>query len=64
MTKVPSLNYSKVVKALRRNGWVIVRQKGSHIRLQKHTPDKTLKLTIPAHTPNQKINYVSYLEAG
>jgi predicted RNA binding protein YcfA (HicA-like mRNA interferase family) len=51
MTKVPSLNYSKVVKALRRNGWVVVRQKGSHIRLQKHTPDKTLKLTIPAHTP-------------
>jgi predicted RNA binding protein YcfA (HicA-like mRNA interferase family) len=51
MTKVPSLNYGKVVKTLRRNGWVVVRQKGSHIRLQKHTPEKTYKLTIPAHTP-------------
>ena len=51
MTKVPSLNYGKVVNALRRNGWVVVRQKGSHIRLQKHTSEKTHKLTVPAHTP-------------
>jgi predicted RNA binding protein YcfA (HicA-like mRNA interferase family) len=51
MTKVPSLNFSKVINALRRNGWVVVRQKGSHIRLQKQTPEKTYKLTIPAHTP-------------
>ncbi len=51
MTKVPSLNYDKVVNALRRAGWVVVRQRGSHIRLQKHTQEKTLKLTIPAHRP-------------
>lgn len=51
MTKVPSLHYDRVIKALQRDGWVIVRQKGSHIRLQKHTPEQTLKLTIPAHRP-------------
>jgi predicted RNA binding protein YcfA (HicA-like mRNA interferase family) len=51
MTKVPSLNYDKVVNALRRAGWVVVRQRGSHIRLQQHTQGKTLKLTIPAHRP-------------
>jgi len=51
MTKVPSLNYEKVIKALQRAGWVVVRQKGSHIRMQKHTKDKTLKITIPAHKP-------------
>ena len=51
MTKVPSLNYQKVINALQRDGWVVVRQKGSHIRLQKHTSDETLKLTIPAHKP-------------
>ncbi|HDH50565.1 MAG TPA: type II toxin-antitoxin system HicA family toxin [Nitrospirae bacterium] len=51
MTKVPSLNYEQIVKALRRNGWVVVRQKGSHIRLHKHTSEKTLKLTVPAHKP-------------
>ncbi len=51
MTKVPSLNYSHVINALRRDSWVVVRQKGSHIRLQKHTTGKTLKLTVPAHNP-------------
>lgn len=51
MSKVPSLNYDKLVKALQRDGWVVVRQKGSHIRLQKHTTSETLKLTVPAHKP-------------
>ncbi len=51
MSKVPSLNYDKLIKALKRNGWVVVRQKGSHIRLQKHTAFETLKLTVPAHKP-------------
>ncbi|HEX5758686.1 MAG TPA: type II toxin-antitoxin system HicA family toxin [Thermoanaerobaculia bacterium] len=51
MTKVPSLSYEQVVRALRRDGWVVVRQRGSHIRLQKRTPDETLKLIVPAHRP-------------
>ncbi len=51
MTKVPSVEYKKVVKALQRDGWVVVRQRGSHIRLQKHIQEETLKLTIPAHRP-------------
>ena len=51
MTKVPSLPYDQVVRALQRDGWVVVRQKGSHVRIQKHTPRETLKLTIPAHRP-------------
>jgi len=51
VTKVPSLNYDVVIRALRRGGWVIVRQRGSHIRLQKHTPAETLKVTVPAHRP-------------
>jgi len=51
VSKVPSLNYDEVVWALRRDGWVVVRQRGSHIRLQKHTPTETLKLVVPAHRP-------------
>jgi predicted RNA binding protein YcfA (HicA-like mRNA interferase family) len=51
MTKVPVLNYEKVVRALQRDGWVVVRQRGSHIRLQKHTRNDTLKLIVPAHQP-------------
>ena len=51
MTKVPSLPYGRIIKALHRDGWIIVRQRGSHIRLQKHIGDELLKITIPAHHP-------------
>ena len=51
MTKVPSLPYPRLIRALQRDGWVVVRQKGSHIRLQKRTENETLKLTVPAHRP-------------
>jgi predicted RNA binding protein YcfA (HicA-like mRNA interferase family) len=51
MSKVPSLDYEKVINALRRDGWVVVRQRGSHIRLHKRTADETLKLIVPAHRP-------------
>jgi len=51
MSKVPSLSYDQIVRALQRDGWVVVRQKGSHIRLQKHVATETLKLTVPAHRP-------------
>lgn len=51
MTIVPSLPYDQVIRALKRDGWIVVRQKGSHIRLQKHIFSETLKLTIPSHRP-------------
>ena len=51
MTKVPVLNYEKVVKALQRDEWIVVRIRGSHIRMQKRTSSETLKLIIPAHRP-------------
>ncbi len=51
MSKVPSLGYDQIVRALQRQGWVVVRQRGSHIRLPKNMPGETLKLTVPAHRP-------------
>lgn len=51
MSKGPSLNYDKVIRALQHDGWVIVRQRGSHIRLQKRLADEVLKITVPAHKP-------------
>ena len=51
MTKVPSLSYVQIVRALQRDGWTVVRQRGSHIRLQKRVADETLKITVPAHNP-------------
>lgn len=60
MSKVPSLNFEVVVRALHRAGWVVVRQRGSHIRLHKHLPAETLKLTIPAHRPIKR-STLSYI---
>jgi predicted RNA binding protein YcfA (HicA-like mRNA interferase family) len=51
MNKIPSLAYDRIVRVLQRDGWVVVRQRGSHIRLQKNAASETLKLTIPAHRP-------------
>ena len=51
MSKVPSLPYTEIVHALQRNGWTVVRQKGSHIRLQKRLENEVLKVTVPAHRP-------------
>jgi len=51
MTKTPSVNYEKLVRALQRDGWLVVRQKGSHIRLQKRLKEEVLKITVPAHRP-------------
>lgn len=51
MSKVPQLSYHRIIRALQRDGWVVVRQRGSHIRLQKHTLNETLKITVPAHRP-------------
>lgn len=51
MSKVPSLPYTQIIAALKRDGWIEVRQSGSHIRLEKKLFEETLKLTVPAHRP-------------
>jgi predicted RNA binding protein YcfA (HicA-like mRNA interferase family) len=54
VTQIPSLSYRRVINALQRAGFVVVRQRGSHIRLQKRTKERILKLTVPAHIPIKK----------
>ena len=51
MSKVPSLSYRDIVRALERDGWTGIRQRGSHIRLHKLVAGEALKVTIPAHRP-------------
>ena len=62
MSKVPSLPYTQIIATLQRDGWVVVRQRGSHIRLQKELPDEVLKLTIPAHRPVKRSTLASILK--
>lgn len=41
----------QVIRALQQDGWMVARQRGSHIRLQKRMSDEVLKITVPAHRP-------------
>lgn len=47
--KLPQISGVELVKKLRNFGFVLVRQRGSHMRLEKNTPTGTIKITVPAH---------------
>ncbi len=49
MPKVPQVSGQEAVKALQKLGFVIDRQKGSHLILKKLSPDGTLGCVIPMH---------------
>ena len=51
MPKVPSENYDRIVSALQRLGFQVIRQRGSHIRLERQLRDRTIRITVPAHRP-------------
>lgn len=52
MSEVPSdLSYVKIIAALKRDGWTVVRRKGSHIHLRKRIDGREARAMIPAHRP-------------
>ena len=51
MSKIPSLPYTRILAALQRDGWTGLRQRGSHLRLQKIVGQEVLRVTVPAHKP-------------
>jgi len=50
MPKLPSVSGERVVKALKRAGFVQLRQKGSHVSLEKRIGDKTWRTVVPMHS--------------
>ena len=54
MSEVPNLPYTEIIKALQRAGFIVVRQRGSHIRVQKRMQTRIIKITVPAHKPVKK----------
>ena len=46
-----AMNYTELFRLLRKDGWVVLRGKGSHIILQH--PTKPEKLTIPNHASKE-----------
>ncbi len=54
MTKLPSVSGREIIRALRKAGFVVVRQRGSHVRLKKTTKEGAINLTIPLHPTLKK----------
>ena len=54
MTKLPTVSGKDTIKALRKIGFVVMRQKGSHVMLRKITLEKTIKLVVPLHKELKK----------
>ena len=49
MVRLPVVSGKALVAALKKAGFEEVRQKGSHLALQKITPDRTYRTIIPLH---------------
>ncbi|MDQ5872078.1 MAG: type II toxin-antitoxin system HicA family toxin [Acidobacteriota bacterium] len=62
--KVPSLAYPEVVSAFQRAGWVVVRQRGSHIRMQRRTETGLRKITVVAHRPIKRSTLAKLLKSA
>lgn len=52
--KLPVISEIEVIKRLKKAGFIATRQKGSHVRLEKFTGEKTIKITVPLHSEMKK----------
>ena len=49
MPKLPIVSGKKLVAALLKAGFIEIRQKGSHVSMEKITTDNTYRTVIPMH---------------
>ena len=65
MSRLPVVSGEDLIKLLGKLGYRVVRQRGSHVRLEKETPIGKHKITVPLHgeiakgTLNDILNKVS-----
>lgn len=49
MPKLPSISGDRLLRALKRAGFAELRQKGSHVSLEKKSPEKHYRTVVPMH---------------
>lgn len=54
MSKLPVVSGKQTIKALRKSGFIVMRQQGSHVMLKKVTERQTIKVTVPLHKELKK----------
>jgi predicted RNA binding protein YcfA (HicA-like mRNA interferase family) len=50
MPKLPSVSGERVIRALKRSGFVELRQKGSHVSLERRAGDQIYRTVVPVHS--------------
>lgn len=49
MSKLPQISGWKIVKLLKKENWVVVSQRGSHIKLMKNSDLGKVTVIVPQH---------------
>jgi predicted RNA binding protein YcfA (HicA-like mRNA interferase family) len=49
MPKLKVLSGADLISGFEKHGFIVVKQKGSHVKLQRKTPTEIQTLTIPNH---------------
>ncbi len=62
MVKLPVVSGTDVIKALKRLGFAITRQKGSHVSMHKSNPDSTILVVIPMKESVKKGTLINILK--
>lgn len=52
--KLPVLSGNEIIKILSKAGFIVVKQKGSHIKMKKTEGEKNLIVTVPNHSEVKK----------
>ncbi|MCD6512102.1 MAG: type II toxin-antitoxin system HicA family toxin [Thermoplasmata archaeon] len=52
--KLPVVSGIEIIKALHKAGFIVIRQRGSHVILKKISGDRVIKLTVPLHETVKK----------
>jgi len=50
MPKLPSVSGERVIRALKRAGFVDLRQKGSHLSLERRIGEQVFRTVVPLHS--------------
>jgi len=54
MPKLPSVSGERAIRALKRAGFIELRQKGSHVSLEKRAGEQVYKTVVPMHSQLSK----------
>lgn len=52
--KLPQISGKELIKIFTKFGFLVVRQRGSHVQLEKRAGNEIIRLTIPMHNQLKK----------